>query len=521
MTDQTTYLAQNELKTIPFVDALLPYTECFLGALEETIDSIGLLDKLHAALLQEMSFAAEVILQEELDRYKSTGQNGYQEFIETTALSLATKYPVLDKILKTIANNYLIYIQKIFSSFSKDFDFIVNTFSIKANNIIKDIDASLGDGHSGESTALITLSDGTKLIYKPRNIEATQSYNLFIDWANHKLDTNLKTIKCVGRESYGWLEFVHYESVNSPDELQEYYYEAGILLAVTLLLGSKDCHYENIIASGKHPVIIDHETIVQPVLSDQSIRTWDEQHKVPYVSVLESMLIVNRDTGIPLEYAGYGIRGNVEVMDIEKKVIDPNTIDSKRDTRFVFRKLIKQNIPFYKDIHVFANNYGHFFIEGFSAAYDMFLASREELTSGKSPVLFFENQIIRYVWRPTFIYFRILKYLRKASFMSSFDAYRSKLYELMSKAYQKADAKNYRYILEFEMEQLLNGDIPLFDLNSSDCHLGADKSFEIFKYNCIESIRQRISSFSAHHKSEQIEYITNWLQINTSARVNF
>lgn len=91
----------------------------------------------------------------------------------------------------------------------------------------------------------------------------------------------------------------------------------------------------------------------------------------------------------------------------------------------------------------------------------------------------------------------------------------------MSKAYQKGDAKNYRYILEFEMEQLLNGDIPLFDLNSLDCHLWADKSFKIFEYNCIENIRQRIGSFSSHHKNEQIEYITNWLQINTSARVNF
>lgn len=521
MTSQTTSLARNELEVIPFVDILLPYTEHFTGELGRSIASVVLIDKLHLILLQGMSFVAEVTLQEELDSYKNNGQNCYQKFIETTNLLLSTRYPVLDKALKTLSNNYFIHIQNIVSNFSRDLDFIADTFKVSKNNLIKDIDVGLGDGHSGESTALVTLSDGTKLIYKPRNIEATKSYNLFIDWVNHKLNTNLKTIKCVSRKNYGWLEFVAYESVNTPDEIEEYYYKAGVLLGVALLLGSKDCHYENVIASGKNPVIIDHETIVQPVLSSQSIRTWDEQHKVPFFSVLESMLIVNRDTGVPLEYAGYGIRGNVEAIDLTKEVINPNSIDSKRHTRFIFRKMVKENVPFYQDTPVFANNYQPAFIDGFSTAYDMFMASKEELTAGGSPLSFFENNKIRYVWRPTFIYFRILKYLRRVPFMSSFEAYRSKLYELMSKAYQKGNPEDYKSILEYEMEHLLNGDIPLFELNSLDHHLGKDQSFRIFQYNCMESIRQRIDLLSPRHKNEQIEYITKWLQINASARVNF
>lgn len=513
MNNQTLYLVQSQFETIPFVDIILPYTKCFVDTLEETNVSAELVNKLHLALLENLSSAAEVTLQEELDHFRNNQHSIYYEFVEATNLFLAIKYPVLDKILKTTAANYLRHIQNIYSNFYKDFDDILKSFSIISDGkiIIEDIDISLGDGHNGESTALITLSDGTKLIYKPRNIDTTISYNLFIEWVNYKLKIKLKTLKCICYESYGWLEFVHYEEINSSDELQEYYYKAGILSAVTLLLGSKDCHSENIIASGKNPVVIDHETIIQPVLSGQSIRTWDEQHKIPYFSVLESMLIVNRDTGVPLDCAGYGMRGNIEVMELEKKVINPNSIDSKRDTRFAFRKLIKQNIPLFQGTPVFVDNYNSYFTGGFSAAYDMFITSTEELLSESSPILFFENQKIRYVWRPTFIYFRILKYMRAACFMSDFDTYKSKIYELMSKAYQKENGKNYKLILECEMQQMLKGDIPFFNLNSLNCHLEEDNSFDIFKYNCIENIRQRILLLSADHKQEQLKYIMKWI----------
>lgn len=520
--NQTIYLSNNDLGKIPFVDILLPYTENFITELGEDNVQIELVEKLHLILLQEMSLTAEVTLQEELNSFTNNKQSFYQDFIDNTTSLLVTKYPVLNKILKNIASNYLIHVQNIFSNFSKDFNIIAKTFSTEINkNIIKDIDTSLGDGHCGESTALITLSDGTKLIYKPRDIEVTNAYNSFIKWINHKLDAQLKTVNCVSCGNYGWLEYITYEAVNSSDELQEYYYKAGILLAVTLLLGSKDCHYENIIASGRNPVLIDHETIIQPVLSNQYIRTLDEQHKVPSFSVLESMLIANRDTGVPLGHVGYGIKGNVEAIDLEKKIINPNTIDSKRDTRFIFRKLVKENIPLYKDTHVYANNYKNSFVEGFSATYDILMVSKEELISCSSPVRFFENKKIRYVWRPTFVYFRILKYMRGACFMSNFETYRSKMHELLSKAYQKESFKNYKFILDSEMKQMLNGDIPFFDLGSSDNYLAEDKSFKIFSYNCLENIRHRIDLLSTHHKNEQIEYITKWLQINTFIKANF
>ncbi|AEE48585.1 type 2 lanthipeptide synthetase LanM [Haliscomenobacter hydrossis] len=514
MIHQSAHLVNHRLRSVPFVEVLLPYTERLLAEIDSEVP-LRLVDKLHATLLSNMSFVAEVTLQEELDQFIISGQRSYQRFVAETIVSLESKYPVLDEILKNIASNYLNHIQNICTNLRKDWLQLAAVFSLEASAYsgIRDIDTSLGDGHHGEGTALITLVDGTKLIYKPRNIDTALAYNSFLSWVNHKLGTNLKTIKCISCGSYGWLAFIPNEGVDTPEELSMYYYQAGILLAVTLLLGSKDCHFENVIASGKYPVIIDHETIIQPVLSKQSVRTWDEQHQIPYCSILESMLIVNRDRGVPLAFAGYGIKGKTEAMELVKQVVHANSIDSKRSNHFLSRKLVKENIPTYEGQYVFANDYKHNLISGFSAAYDMFMASREELFAEDSPILAFANQNVRYVWRPTYVYFRILKYLRKASFMGSFASYRSKLYELIAKAYQKGNMEDYRFILAYEIDQLLKGDIPLFNVNSSKHHLLGNETIQTFQYDCIENIKNRISLFSPEHKGEQIEYITNWLRI--------
>lgn len=513
MNDQTAYLSRDKFSVIPFVEIVVPYTEQFLYELEARKISVELANRLQLTLLQELSLTAERTIHEELNCFRNNEHISYLQFVETTNLSLKTKYPVLDLVLRTIAKNFSTHIQNIILNFSKDSKSISKIFFAKKDEDAKidNIDTSLGDGHGGESTALVTLSNGKKIVYKPRNIDTTNSYNLFIDWVNYKLNTNLKTFKCVNFESYGWLEFVNHEAVNTSEELHEYYYKAGILLAVTLLLGSKDCHYENIIASGKNPVIVDHETIIQPVLSKQSVRTWDEQNKIPPFSVLESMLIANQTSGVASQYAGFGIKGNTEIVDLEKKIINANTLDSKGETRFIFRKLIKENVPLYKGVYVFVNDYRDDFLKGFEAAYDVFMVSIDELMSPNSPIKSFQNLKIRYVWRPTFVYFKILKYLKQACFMSSFEIYRLKLYELMSKAYKKENSKNYKNILACEMKQMLDGDIPIFNFNSSAHRLEEDKPFNIFSNNCIENIRHRIDLLSVEHKNEQIEYIVKWL----------
>ncbi len=360
---------------------------------------------------------------------------------------------------------------------------------------------------------MITLSDGTNLIYKPRNIGLTNSYNALIDWINSKLNIDLKTFRALDCGEYGWLEFVENEEVYSEGDLQEYYYKAGVLLAVTLFIGSKDYHRENLIVSGKNPVLIDHETIIQPFLNNQTIQSCDDKNNLVYFTVLESLLIVNPDTAVPKDCVGYGVRGLLEVTEINKKVINPNTINSKRVALPLTRHLIDKNVPLYNGKYIFVNEYKEFFSDGFSTTYNMFLNSIIELKSADSPINYFKNKEVRYVWRPTFVYYRILKYMRAAPFMSSFEVYYSKLYELLSKAYKGENMKEYKFILDFEMKQMINGDIPIFSHDSLANTLEGNNSLKIFEYNCIENIYHRIDLLSPEHKEEQLKLINRWMDI--------
>ncbi|MCU0325970.1 MAG: type 2 lanthipeptide synthetase LanM [Spirosomaceae bacterium] len=511
MLNQILYQLREDLKSIPFVESIMSYTKDSLTFAEYEFGT-EVKYKLEYKLLEELSSTAEVTLQSALDSFIEKGNTNFDEFTEKMISSIAIDYPVLDKILRIKANNFSNHIQNIVYRFQKDLNNIQSTFNLNDTKIV-DIDVSLGDGHNGEGTSLICLSSGTKLIYKPRNLAITNSYNSFIDWVNLKLKTDLKTFKILDCGNYGWLEFVNYEKANSQKDLQEYYYKSGILLAVTLLLGSKDCHHENLITSGKNPILIDHETIIQPIFDDQSFRIWDTQHKVPLFSVLESFLIINLDKGASFDIVGYGVKGNVEVTELDKTIINPNTIHSKRTTRFTTRKIVDKNVPLFEGKYIFVNDYKEYFIDGFSSAYDLFLSSKEELKSHDSPLQAFKNNEVRYIWRPTFVYFKILKYMRAASFMSSFEEYNLKLYELLSKAFKGDNKRKYKFILDFEMKQMLNGDVPIFSLNSKDDFLEGQKSLKIFEHNCIENIFHRIDLFSSEHKNEQLRYINNWISM--------
>jgi lantibiotic modifying enzyme len=66
------------------------------------------------------------------------------------------------------------------------------------------------------------------------------------------------------------------------------------------------------------------------------------------------------------------------------------------------------------------------------------------------------------------------------------------------------------FILDYEIKQMLNGDIPIFSLNSLDNFLEGEESLKIFEHDCMENINHRIDLFSPEHKKEQLEYISKW-----------
>ncbi|MBX4341401.1 DUF4135 domain-containing protein, partial [Mycobacterium tuberculosis] len=60
---------------------------------------------------------------------------------------------------------------------------------------------------------------------------------------------------------YGWQEYIAYRECLTEEELKRFYYRQGGYIALLYFFRSSDFHFENIIASGEFPVLIDLETL--------------------------------------------------------------------------------------------------------------------------------------------------------------------------------------------------------------------------------------------------------------------
>jgi lantibiotic modifying enzyme len=85
-----------------------------------------------------------------------------------------------------------------------------------------------------------------------------------LDWANQYYSLGDYHLPGTGSNNYHWLEFVKHTPCQTEEQLHVYYERAGFMLGVLYILNAVDFHYENIIARKGTPVIIDHETIIQP-----------------------------------------------------------------------------------------------------------------------------------------------------------------------------------------------------------------------------------------------------------------
>ena len=94
------------------------------------------------------------------------------------------------------------------------------------------------------------------------------------------------------RPGYGWLRFVEHTPCADLTEVDRFYRRQGVLLALLHALDGTDVHFENIIAAGDQPVLIDIETLFQPLLPAD-----DRRRRTPRAELLARS--VHRTTLLP------------------------------------------------------------------------------------------------------------------------------------------------------------------------------------------------------------------------------
>lgn len=127
-------------------------------------------------------------------------------------------------------------------------------------------DMGVRDGHrDGKSVVLLTFHSGQRLVYKPRSLSIGTHFYRFLGWLNdHGDHPPFATIPLLDKGEYGWMAFIEPRSCTCKEELANFYFRQGGYLALLYALEAVDFHYENIIAQGEHPFLIDLESLFQP-----------------------------------------------------------------------------------------------------------------------------------------------------------------------------------------------------------------------------------------------------------------
>jgi hypothetical protein len=156
------------------------------------------------------------------------------------------------------------------------------------------LEADLSDPHNGGRTVVfVTFTSGLRLVYKPKHVGMEAAWSRLLHWLNERGATPvLKPLRILERDGYGWAEFVAPRSCARAEERRRYYERSGMLLALIYALGGSDCHDENIIPAGEHPVLVDAETVIVPAAAPFASTDADAEESAAFAySVLSTSML--------------------------------------------------------------------------------------------------------------------------------------------------------------------------------------------------------------------------------------
>lgn len=182
-------------------------------------------------------------------------------------------YPVLERSVTECVYDKANFYYEVLQRLNKDKKEIVELFfNGKDFCHISNIHFNISDKHKAGSQALcIELDNNKTIVYKPHSLLSDMIFYNLLDQFGCLSHIFFYSPKIIEKGSYGWEEYICQLSCKTDAELKRYYIRIGIILFASWLLGISDIHYENLIAHGEFPIIIDFECLLTPrVTNDKS-----------------------------------------------------------------------------------------------------------------------------------------------------------------------------------------------------------------------------------------------------------
>jgi len=226
-----------------------------------------LVDRIHAVAQRTMTLELNVArARGELsattpdERFHLFCSNGCQP---ATILKWIEEYPVLGRLLTQETESLISFTAEILEHYAADREFLPSLSGSAEPGQLAHIGFGAGDRHcGGKSVSILTMQDGARYVYKPRSIRVDVLFaDLIVLLEANGLACTLRTPRIIERGSYGWSQFIEHEVCGDPLGLQRFYTRIGELLAIVHCLYGSDIHYENLIAAGENPIVLDLECL--------------------------------------------------------------------------------------------------------------------------------------------------------------------------------------------------------------------------------------------------------------------
>jgi type 2 lantibiotic biosynthesis protein LanM len=491
-------------------------------------ESAGLLlaTSLPSSLFLLMSRTMVLELQLARQQGKLTGETSeerFQSFVESlrepeTALALLRQYPVLARALVETVDRWVKVGLELLERLAADWDGLRALFSPDTEpGPIVEVRTGLGDSHRGGRTvSLVRFESGLRLVYKPKSLGVESAFQNLLGWTGQKgFEPGFRTLRLLDRGDYGWIEFIEAGPCADEEAVRRFYQRQGGYLALLWLLDATDFHWENLIASGEHPILVDLEALFQPLSDELGQQNVDEARvgRVLQSTVLTLGLLPSRawteGGGEGVDLSGLAGTGGQEVPSILKPE-NPGT-DQMRYTLQTVEIPAGDNLPVLQGEVASATRYVGDILEGFHRMMRLLLEHREELSAPDGPLDTFQETEVRVIVRPTRNYALL--------FFESYHPYalsdaldRDRLLDRLWLAAPKHPM--IEPLIPAEKRDLLQGDIPMFVARAGSRDLWSSRGerfMDLQPESGIERVRRRLERLDAGESFRQAWLIRNSL----------
>ncbi|MDE9364929.1 type 2 lanthipeptide synthetase LanM [Luteipulveratus sp. YIM 133132] len=236
---------------VPAVAAVLHDEAAFLAAVRRTLAA----DILPFAIRPLADALVPVEGEDPADTYATFCQRILAEGLA----GLASAHPVMWQRVQMRLTQRVAALTEGLGRLLADRPEIAATFDLAPDLRVTALDLS-GDTHGGgRNVSVVHLEDGSKIVYKPRPVDAEAAYAQLATWLNDRFGCGFGAARVLRRDGFGYMEFVESDRATEID-----LHHTGEIAALMYTLNARDMHYTNILSTDRGPVPIDLETVLHP-----------------------------------------------------------------------------------------------------------------------------------------------------------------------------------------------------------------------------------------------------------------